>query len=881
LIRHLRQKSSDQLTPEHPRSPTLLRKIEPKGDSRYALSSRWESSGRQSTSPRPWTSSLTQLTTQSPTTDSDRERMTGSLERPKKVERYGTSTREDDMSPLSERAGSGLGYTVAQYGGEPPQTVSSRTYTDNGRGTVTSTFTSETRYSAVSPVRTFEYSKGTLSSVADDGRAIMPTTYSETRVQKSPRPSPRAIVETSIARDQEDSKVPTKKPQDVEYTSSSFVTDSRSYGVGPSRVTETSVARDVPITLKGGPIRTDEAPPLRYFGDEVKEEKRVKEEERGGSDVGMITTTYEKFRSPSRENIRNGGRIDSTSSYTSSTFDPAKISTMGLSRPSADLKDSAYTAASYGTSADGRAKPVNEDYDRFPPPPPPPPPLPPPLNEPPITVLERIEELPTEPKNWNEYAEREMREREKRAEAEAYRREREYRSQAEGFDEQEARRQVEKRAERDAYRREQSQARDRWGVSSEKGRKSEKQIERDAYLRDEGRKSESSVRRHLEKEAEEDAYQRGLLRTDWRSREDEREREQRDEKEAYRREMERRREYEKSVEKESYGPEGRVGWEYENSAEAEARRRDQLMRASKSEGYRVEHDEPSFLRTQSEFDAEKDRPPDPRSHYTPERRVIGETPVGTLARDEEIEMLALSEASQRTAEYMRVKEEDDKIFERHGLAESSETDRVMLSSKSSIEVDEPEGNIPTNVVEELTPRTRRKLDAQTLRREEDLDETLETMKGDLPAVQTLEKEEQLPHSQPLTPSEPKDQKGFDFGKSKFTSKHEVVKRGKDVDVKLESLKLSKDDQIRIVVIPPARNNGDRLEIEPKVKKSRHTYEISFKPTEVGTHKVMAYVNGIVHPMSPFPIRVYDASEIIVGEIPPQSAINDTVEFTGE
>lgn len=43
---------------------------------------------------------------------------------------------------------------------------------------------------------------------------------------------------------------------------------------------------------------------------------------------------------------------------------------------------------------------------------------------------------------------------------------------------------------------------------------------------------------------------------------------------------------------------------------------------------------------------------------------------------------------------------------------------------------------------------------------------------------------------------------------------------------------------------------------------------------------MAYVNGILHPLSPFPIRVYDASEIIVGAITPQSTTNDTVEFTG-
>lgn len=41
---------------------------------------------------------------------------------------------------------------------------------------------------------------------------------------------------------------------------------------------------------------------------------------------------------------------------------------------------------------------------------------------------------------------------------------------------------------------------------------------------------------------------------------------------------------------------------------------------------------------------------------------------------------------------------------------------------------------------------------------------------------------------------------FDFGKSKFTSKHEVVRKGKDVDVKLESLKLAKEDQLRFVIL---------------------------------------------------------------------------------
>ncbi|VDN53518.1 unnamed protein product [Dracunculus medinensis] len=162
----------------------------------------------------------------------------------------------------------------------------------------------------------------------------------------------------------------------------------------------------------------------------------------------------------------------------------------------------------------------------------------------------------------------------------------------------------------------------------------------------------------------------------------------------------------------------------------------------------------------------------------------------------------------------------------------------------------------------------------------------------------FEKDEELMHSKPTSTSttpkstpkttpklnlkfakQAQEGKVFDFGKSKFTSKHEVVRKGKDVDVKLESLKLAKEDQLRFVILPPNKANLEQLEIEPKIKKSRHNYEISFRPTEVGTHKVMVYVNDVLHPQCPFPIRVYDASEIIVGEIAPQSTINDTVEFT--
>jgi hypothetical protein len=85
------------------------------------------------------------------------------------------------------------------------------------------------------------------------------------------------------------------------------------------------------------------------------------------------------------------------------------------------------------------------------------------------------------------------------------------------------------------------------------------------------------------------------------------------------------------------------------------------------------------------------------------------------------------------------------------------------------------------------------------------------------------------------------------------------------------------------LLAPSSRGREQLspaEVPHKVKKSRNNYEISFKPTEVGTHKVMVFVNDEPHPLAPFPIRVYDAVEIIVGDIVKESILNDIVEFTG-
>lgn len=87
--------------------------------------------------------------------------------------------------------------------------------------------------------------------------------------------------------------------------------------------------------------------------------------------------------------------------------------------------------------------------------------------------------------------------------------------------------------------------------------------------------------------------------------------------------------------------------------------------------------------------------------------------------------------------------------------------------------------------------------------------------------QALEPPAELPPSQPesstttpkTTPKlslkfkkDGKDGKAFDFGKSKFSSRHEVVRRGKEVEVKIDSLKLSKDDVLRVLVTRMFQNS---------------------------------------------------------------------------
>ncbi|KAE9548441.1 hypothetical protein FO519_008349 [Halicephalobus sp. NKZ332] len=255
-------------------------------------------------------------------------------------------------------------------------------------------------------------------------------------------------------------------------------------------------------------------------------------------------------------------------------------------------------------------------------------------------------------------------------------------------------------------------------------------------------------------------------------------------------------------------------------------------------------------------------------------------PPVTLGKSAELERIPLEETPRRTADFMRIKEEDEKLLDKYGYNQTSERpsgeSRHYSGSEQEQGIMEP---YPSDL-DSITPSVRRKTESQ---REEMHDNQSESAGSKPPSKPTTPKLS-LRFGKSDKNKESSGPKLFDFGKSKITSKHEVVKRGKDVEVKVDNIKLSKEDNIKIIVTPPTKKGapGDDptpTEIPHKVKKSGKTYEISFRPTEVGTHKILVFVNDLPHPQVPFPIRVYDSSQIIVGDIVRESIINDTVEFT--
>ncbi|CAG9538606.1 unnamed protein product [Cercopithifilaria johnstoni] len=719
--KHTRKKSLDRSSiQEHSKSSDLLRKTEPK--------------------------------TSAPV-DENRHRT-------RKIDDYDPIGREKERetgqtsSNLVEKKDDRLGYMVAQYGNgtvgntnvAPGQTVSSRTFTDDGRGIVTSTYIAETRYSNVSPARTYEYAKETMTTLLHDERIATPTMYTEVRTFEAPRSKELATPMPSDPNNQPASSrsyssflngsrsspsriidYDTKdkvKSFDQPESGSSYITDSRPYDTKSSSEYHDLDSSSYSIRQYGtgnvGGISDQKQTQLKYFGEESMKPDGSKTSR---SDIDMIKTSYEPYRSM-HDLMPSGGypknKPDSDKFYSNGYSKHADESSLATKGPSFE----APIIASYGRARSDipidRQQKASQKISTVS-----------------TTVLEPSEEMEKLKKNW----------------------------------------------------------------------KSVEQLDTDTAH-----------------------YQKKLPARDG--------------------------------------------------------------KAEIGEGHQYSDiDEQNYRNANVRWD-------DGRRFRDSSQSVVES--FQTLSRDRDMEPTFLSAPPQRTADYMRGMEDEK-------FGAFREMDSVLPSQRlPKPEYSERENHM-TDITEEatLTPRTRRKLQEQKIRHEKELDEkreeTRKTLKDDLQSMQGLDRDEfELSQSKPSSPSprstprttprlnlkfgKDKEKKGteeggFNFGKSKITSKHEIVRRGKDVDVKVDSLKLGKDDQLKAVVLLAPKGGVEREEIEPKVKKSRHSYEISFRPSEVGTHKVMVYVNNTLHPMCPFPIRVYDASEIIVGEIPPQSNISDTVEFT--
>ncbi|VDN04795.1 unnamed protein product [Thelazia callipaeda] len=304
LLQHTREKSTDRsLIPDYSKSQDLLRN-EAKSDSRH---------------------------------------------RSRKIDEYDLIVRgkepETDIisTNMAERKDDRLGYTVAQYGSNSrgdddsnnvkdsrnmvsEQTISSRTFTDDGRGTVTSTFTTETRYSSLSPTRTYEFAKGTVRNLPYEERGLTPTTYKEIRAYEVPKTKDTNIVPNrDIQSDSRtylantDSHLPyqtTEKmyvgrphpPMEVTdhsvkersdradhfESADSFETDDRSYGMKPAEyhdLESSSYSVRQYGTGSIGAINPKQAQ-LRYFGDESLKSNESGQTQK--SDLSMIKPTYER-----------------------------------------------------------------------------------------------------------------------------------------------------------------------------------------------------------------------------------------------------------------------------------------------------------------------------------------------------------------------------------------------------------------------------------------------------------------------------------------------------------------------------------------------------------------------------------------------------------
>ncbi|VDK75535.1 unnamed protein product, partial [Litomosoides sigmodontis] len=268
--KHIREKSSDGLSIHtHTKSPDLLRKTDP-----------------ETTTP-----------------------ITENRHRLRKIDDYDPIAREKEReadqtsSNLIEQKDNRLGYVVAQYGNgavgsaKAGQAMSSRTFTDDGRGIVTSTYTAETRYSSASPARTaFEVPKS-------DELTTSITAPSDPSNQRGSGYDTRDKV----------------KSFDHLEGDSSFITDSRLYDTKtPSEYRDLDSAscsiRQCGTGSAG--VSDQKQAQLKYFGEES---LKLDGNKISRSDVDQAKTTYEPYRSSVYDVVQSGGyarsKVDSDKLY--------------------------------------------------------------------------------------------------------------------------------------------------------------------------------------------------------------------------------------------------------------------------------------------------------------------------------------------------------------------------------------------------------------------------------------------------------------------------------------------------------------------------------------------------------------------------------------
>ncbi|KAL3089865.1 hypothetical protein niasHT_022497 [Heterodera trifolii] len=286
---------------------------------------------------------------------------------------------------------------------------------------------------------------------------------------------------------------------------------------------------------------------------------------------------------------------------------------------------------------------------------------------------------------------------------------------------------------------------------------------------------------------------------------------------------------------------------------------------------------------------------------TSEQKEPSSQSVAEFHKAREVPYAPLDQRARRTVEMLRAQQHQQHGLETVGVV----TETVTVSPQPTVEtvmVDQRRpAAMPTHIVDPfsstivdaggpppMTPGTRLRLQEHGVHKAHDLKETLPSpVEGRGSATTTdHEAESETPSSRhsskATTPrlslkfrGKDKTDGVFEWGKSKLSSKHSVVRRGKEVEVKLDGLKLGEQR-----VAEPTAAQPQVVEIVHRLRKTgSKTWEISFKPTEVGTHKVLVFVNNMPHPQTPFPIRVYDAGQIVVEDIVTEATVNDTVEFT--